>query len=106
MPCAKAATTAADLEAFVQARKPGHVHLLGLGVRNKQIAKYLAAFRNGGTVSLDSCWIAANAVRGKSPRRLIRAADMARDLLPRLGVAVSSVALSIYCCLSGGGLTN
>ena len=106
MPCAKAATTAAELADFVATRKPRHVHLLGLGIRNRKLGDYLAAFANGGTVSLDSCWIAANAVRGKSPRRLIRAADKARDLLSRVPVAVSSVALSIYCCLAGGGLSN
>ena len=106
MPCAKAATTAAELAEFVRVRRPRHVHLLGLGIRNRKLADYLDAFKVGGTVSLDSCWIAANAVRGKNPRRLTRAADAAKALLSRLPVTVSPVALSIYACLAGGGLTN
>ena len=110
LPCKKAATTADEVAAFLAARRPGHVHLLGLGVRSSKAAAYLAPFAVegcGATVSLDSCWIAANAGRGKSPRRYTRARDVAGEILSHAGeVAIAAATLAIYCCFAGGGLVR
>ena len=110
MPCKKAATTAGELAAFVEARKPRHVHLLGLGIRSRQLPDYMAAFDNGGTVSLDACWITANVGKtngpGGGPRRLTAAREVAKSVLQRLGSAVGAVELAIYACLAGSGLVR
>tara|TARA_S200002703_G_scaffold158798_1_gene170145 strand:+ start:3209 stop:4375 length:1167 start_codon:yes stop_codon:yes gene_type:complete len=103
MPCKKAATTVEELAAFVTEAKPQHVHLLGLGIRNPKVADYVAAA--GDSVSLDSCWIAANAGRGKKPRRFTRARDVATTVLATLGVTTVAVSeLAIYACHAGAGL--
>jgi len=105
MPCKKAATTVDELAAFVRDAKPPHVHLLGLGIRNPKVADYVAAA--GASVSLDSCWIAANAGRGKSPRRYTRARDVAGRIISALGVATVAVSeLAIYACHAGAGLVR
>lgn len=99
MPCAKAATTPEELDDFIIMRQPKHVHLLGLGVRNRKVKTYLAA-AHWTSVSLDSCWLAANAGRGKKPRRLTRALDAAKKLLGRVGLRTSPVELSVYSCFA------
>lgn len=103
MPCKKAATSAAELFKFVCDFRPAHIHLLGLGIRNRNLREYLIAFEGTACgVSLDSCWITANTGTAGKGRRLTRARRVVRKLLACVGVGVSSVSLSIYCCLAGG----
>ena len=89
LPCKKAATSPEEVREFLMTRPfERHVHLLGLGIRNPKIREYLAPFvdvSRSTTVSLDSCWIAANVGRGKKPRKLTRARDAAGSVLRRLG---------------------
>jgi hypothetical protein len=99
LPCKKAATTAEEAEAFVAARRPRHVHLLGLGIRSRGLRRYLEGFEKT-SVSLDSCWIAANSGRSPRPRRLTRANDAAKTVLERTGASVSSVELGLYSCFA------
>ena len=64
LPCKKAATTPAEVEAFLREARPAHVHLLGKGPRARDVRAYLAPFAAEGveaSVSLDACWITANA---------------------------------------------
>jgi hypothetical protein len=104
MPCKKAATTAAELADFVAARNPRHVHLLGLGIRSRNLTAYLAGVGRT-SVSLDSCWITANVGRKRAgPLRLTRAQDMARSVLARVRATVSHVELAFYSCFAGPGL--
>jgi len=109
IPAKKAATTAAEFAAFVAARRPAHVHLLGLGIRNSQLPAFLAA-AGSASVSLDSCWLTANVGRtngpGGTPRRLTRARDAAKKILGRLRSAVGAAELAAYCCLAGAGLVR
>jgi len=69
------------------------------------VQNYLAPFREGGTVSLDSCWITANVGRAGKGRRLTRARDTATRVLQRTAATVATVELAVYCCLAGAGLT-
>lgn len=70
LPCAKAATTAGEVAAFVAARRPHHVHLLGIGPwsnKNGGARAYLAPFAGAATtVSMDSAWIPAKVGKAKS----------------------------------------
>ncbi len=110
MPCKKAATTAAEVAAFVAARSPRHVHLLGLGIRSRSLDAYLAPFGGSCSVSLDSCWITANVGAkngpGNGPRRLTKARRVAQTVLDRLRAAdrFGVTELASYCCLAGAGL--
>jgi len=85
MPCKKGATTAAELRAFLAARKPARLHLLGLGEKNRQIDAYLAAVRDNApnaVVTLDLNKIAASVGRGGGkPRVLTAARDLAQKLI-------------------------
>lgn len=85
MPCKKGATTAAELRAFLAARKPARIHLLGLGEKNRNVDAYLAAVRDNApaaVVTLDSNKIAASVGRGGGkPRILTAARDMAAKLI-------------------------
>lgn len=64
MPCNKSATTAAELDAFVEARRPARVHLLGLGVRNRAFDRYAAAAtKHGAELFCDSCLITGSVGR-------------------------------------------
>lgn len=102
LPCKKAATSAREVAVFVANRLPQHVHLLGLGIRNRRLGSYLDALA-GTSVSLDSCWIAANVGRAGGGRRLTRARDAARPKLAQTGVTTVKVSeLAVYCCLAGG----
>jgi hypothetical protein len=61
LPCMKAATTAVEAAAFLDARRPAHVHLLGLGPRNNQAPKFVAAIAAvGASYTLDSNWLTGN----------------------------------------------
>jgi len=103
LPCKKAATSADELADFVRGFKPTHVHLLGLGIRNRNLRDYLIAFEDTDCgVSLDSCWITANTGTAGKGRRLTRALSACKQLLARVGVGASPVTVSLYCCLSGG----
>ena len=107
MPCKKSATTAAELAEFVAARGPRHVHLLGLGIRSRNLTSYLDAITGRTSVSLDSCWITANVGRKRAgPLRLTRAQDMAKSVLARVKATVAHVELAMYCCFAGPGLVT
>ncbi len=98
VPCKKAAASPADVADLVAARKWSHVHLLGLGPRNRNVAAYLAPFAadDAPSVSLDSCWIAANVGRGGSkPRRYTRARDAAHRLLGATSTAARVAELAL-----------
>ena len=107
LPCKKAATTAAEVARFVSEVRPTHVHLLGKGIRARDLQAYLAPFANGAcSVSLDSCWITANVGKtngpGNGPRRLTRARAMAQKIIARRGSKVGLLELGVYCCLAVG----
>lgn len=90
LPCKKAATTPAEAAAFLAATKPAHVHLLGLGPRNRLAPAFAAAVEAAGVASysLDSNWLAANVGRSEAkPRRFTAAQDLAR-----LAVAAGALA--------------
>lgn len=105
LPCKKAATTAKEVKAFLEAAQPEHVHLLGLGParadahghQQRKVAEYVAPFAAEGctaSVSLDSCWIRSNAGRtngkGKGRRRYTKAQDYAKGVLAGAGRFVSA----------------
>ena len=96
LPCKKAATTAGEVAAFFAssraARKIGHVHLLGLGIRNAKAAAYLSAVPVGVSVSMDSNWIAASVGRGGKTRRYTAARDVARAALGGIVAGAGRVA--------------
>ncbi len=115
MPCKKAATTAEEVAAFVEARRPAHVHLLGLGLRNRDAADYVAPFAGTSTsVSLDSCWITANVGRNKrkdgtvKTRRYTLARDIAHQVLTQAGTLTNrlKVEAAVYACLAGPIFSN
>lgn len=94
LPCKKAATTAAEVEAFVREVQPAHVHLLGKGPTARDVARYLAVFAADGietSVSLDSCWITANVGRKGKVRRYTAAQDYAGRVLAAAGRIASAV---------------
>lgn len=104
LPCKKAATSPEEVAEFVRGWSCAHVHLLGLGVRSPKVAAYLEPFVDGPSVSLDSCWIAANVGRGKKPRRFTRARDAATAVLERTGASTLVPEVAIYACHAGSGL--
>jgi len=66
-PCNKGATTPEEVAAFLAARKPGHVHLLGVGVWSKEASSYLEKFVGVEcSVSMDSAWVPAKTGKGSS----------------------------------------
>lgn len=70
LPCNKNATTVEQARDFAAARKPGRLHLLGLGLRNTRapkMAEAVAAVSPGTHLSYDSCLI-GESVGGKSGR--------------------------------------
>lgn len=106
IPCKKAATSEQELGAFLDARPATkHVHLLGLGPTNPNVADYLShVARHGCSVSMDSNWITANVGRPEAkpqrfmftglttkPRRYTWAQDIARGLLERAKTFVGHV---------------
>jgi len=104
LPCKKSATTPAEVREFLAGRSPEHVHLLGLGIRNRSLDAYLDPFaRSNSSVSLDSCWLAANAGRtngpNRGPRRLTRARDAAAVLLGNAASTSAVTSLALVTCL-------
>jgi hypothetical protein len=93
LPCKKAATSAAEVAAFVRELEPTHVHLLGLGVRNAKVRAYTEVFGDDDvatTYSMDSCWVSANVGRpesGARPHTL--AQDVCRKILATAGKIAS-----------------
>lgn len=82
LPAMKAAMTPAEVLGFVREVKPARVHLLGMGARNRKFDGILRSLRDASpttAVSLDSNRIVAAVGRGRSPRKLTRAQDVARD---------------------------
>jgi hypothetical protein len=102
LPCKKAATSALEVAQFVLGSKAEHVHLLGKGPQANDVCDYLAAFALDGvtaSVSLDSCWITANAGKsngkGGGARRYTKAQAVAGKVLAaagRIATAVSKLA--------------
>lgn len=88
LPCAKAATSAAEVAEFVAARKPKHVHLLGIGPWSRKAGgarAYLAPFAGTTTtVSMDSAWIPAKVGKAKS-RIYTKAQAAAKAVLSAAG---------------------
>jgi hypothetical protein len=80
LPCKKAATTVEECARFCEEVRPAHVHLLGLGVRNRNAPAFIDSVGSS-SVSLDSNWICANV--GRKPRRRLytRARDIAKSLV-------------------------
>lgn len=121
MPCKKAATTPTELRDFVLDVRPSHVHLLGLGPRNRSADEYLRAARWFNldeqparrqpvrSISLDSAWITANVGRtngrGGGARRYTKARDLAWSLLGKAASAarVAELALLVALGFSKGG---
>lgn len=110
LPCKKAATTAAEVQEFLAHRNERHVHLLGLGITNQKIDAYIAPFvGSSSSVSLDSCWIAANVGRNQRKdgtvrvRRYTKARDVAQRVLKALGKLTNRVKVeaALYACLAG-----
>lgn len=103
LPCKKAATSPEEVARFLASRNPEHVHLLGLGIRNRAVSRYLEPFQGlNCSVSMDSCWIAANVGRGQKPRRLTLARDCAREALRLAGQNVDPsmvTELALLLCL-------
>lgn len=110
LPCKKAATAPDEVRRFLDARRPPHVHLLGLGIRNRQAPQYMEAFAREGctaSVSMDSCWIAANVGRqGRRPRRFTRARDRATAVLGDSANPFTVTELGIYCCFAGNARSS
>jgi hypothetical protein len=119
IPCKKAATSPAELREFLETSGPyNHIHLLGLGITNPKVNEYLAPFvdlprepwpaTRGTSVSLDSCWIAANVGRNQRKdgsvrvRRYTKARDIAARVLKALGRLTdrTKVEAAIYACLA------
>ena len=80
LPAKKAATSPAELATFVDELKPKHVHLLGLGVTNRNVDAYVSALGST-TVSLDSSWIRANVGTKGYVRRYTRGRRIASTLV-------------------------
>jgi hypothetical protein len=95
LPCKKAATTPAEVALFVAASGAPHVHLLGKGPQARDVGAYLAPFATcEASVSLDSCWITANAGltngRGGDARRYTKAQGFAGRALAAAGRIASA----------------
>ena len=93
LPCKKAATTPAEVAAFVRESGAAHVHLLGKGPTARDVASYLAVFAADdvtASVSLDSCWITANVGRKGGLRRYTKAQDCAGKVLAAAGRIASA----------------
>jgi hypothetical protein len=95
LPCKKGATTVDELRAFCAARKPAKLHLLGLGVKNRQADDFLAVIAEespDSIVTMDSNKIAASVGRGNGkPRILTAARDMAEKLIAAGRSAITHV---------------
>ncbi|MGD0446917.1 MAG: hypothetical protein ABSA39_23520 [Edaphobacter sp.] len=73
MPMRKATTSIEDLLRFIDALKPRHVHLLGMGINNRRAEKLIEAvryFSSGTTISMDSNMLRAVAGRNRPLTRL------------------------------------
>jgi len=84
LPCKKGATTLDELAAFVSAVRPARLHLLGMGIKNRNMSKAIAAVSELSPeteLTCDSNWIAANVGRGRKPRLLTRCRDKASALI-------------------------
>lgn len=107
-PCKKAATQPGAIERFLRVRTFRRVHLLGLGIKNRRLDEYLAACRTT-NVTLDSCWLTANAGHtngpGGGPRRYTKARGLARAVLPE-GSKIELSELAAFACLAPERLTQ
>lgn len=99
VPCKKKATDLAQLQAFIDEARPARVHLLGMGIRNKQFASFAAAATaHGAELSCDSNLIKGSvgwhngrdnhpaedgpsAPGGKGPRVYTRAQELAHAII-------------------------
>lgn len=100
MPCKKAATEPHVVARFVEARRPAHVHLLGLGARNVRVNQYLTPFTDGRTsVSLDANWITANVGRKAGLRPYTAARDAAKAVLGLAATAATVAEVALLAIL-------
>lgn len=86
LPCRKAATTPAELGAFVRAFKPRHVHLMGVGPNGQRTPEYLAelATAPGVTYQCDANWITSKVGRKDGIRPYTAAQDVSRVAIERM----------------------
>jgi len=99
IPFKKSATSLESLEAYLTARQPRRVHVLGMGPGNRQAAQVFALFARLApetVLTFDSCLIRANVGRtngpNNGPRKLTIARDVAEAHLASIGVEYSSEA--------------
>lgn len=98
LPCNKGATTATEIAAFCQARKPAKLHLLGMGPKSRGVEKALEAIKATSpstVVYLDSNLITSAVGRtngkGGAPRLLTAARDAAKALIEAGRSAIKDV---------------
>ena len=109
LPCKKGATTLEELAAFVATVKPARLHLLGMGLKNTNMARALelvAELSPETELSCDSNWITANVGRGRSPRLLTRCRDWAASIIAAgnaPGMSVQELGLVLALCETFGG---
>ena len=84
IPYMKKATTPEELEAYLSEIRPERIHLLGIGPRSKKVGPVASAIHRGspGTqLQMDSVALLGHTGRGKKPRRITAAQDVAREEL-------------------------
>ena len=111
LPSAKADAGPDQITAFLEARNPSHVHLLGIGPLARNVAAYLAPFAGTRTsVSLDACWITGNVGRTNGrhvdpaetkggPRRYTLARDLSKAALGATATAARVAELALLVAL-------
>lgn len=116
LPSAKADAGPDQIGAFLEARKPSHVHLLGIGPFSRNVNAYLRPF--AGTecsVSLDACWITGNVGRSNGravdpaevkggPRRYTIARDLSKAALGATATAARVAELALLVALGSAAL--
>lgn len=108
LPMKKSATSTKEVRAFVKARKPARIHLLGMGIKNRLAEETLATIAKvtpDAVVTMDSNLIAASVGRqAAEPRLLTRARDMATKLINAGKTAIKSAQeLGIILAFGTGG---
>lgn len=116
IPSKKKATSLGELQAFVKARRPQRVHLLGMGITNRQYEAFAAAARKyGAELTCDSNLLKASvgrtngrdnhpAERLGGRRVYTRAQDIARDCIERGVVTFDGDHRELAIALAFGGV--
>jgi hypothetical protein len=100
LPCAKNATSVAEIKAFAAARRPRHLHLLGMGLRSPnapKAAKAVLSASSATRLSYDSCLI--NESVGKSNGRSNHPAEVKGG--PRVLEAAKAKARELFGFVKG-----